>query len=149
MIQKYIISLPPITKKNSQQILTNHRTGKPFIAPSRQYKKYEQAAMWYLTPKPKAVDEYAEEKIKDIQSRAYEAVMKERDDIATRATYLCLLACYQAGLSRRTLVKIQNYMTGPVADKYNEYRNDQLADLWAQVTLQGIGIDAKKTEEPL
>ena len=69
--------------------------------------------------------------------------------IATRATYLCLPACYQAGLSRRTLVKIQNYMTGPVADKYNEYRNDQLADLWAQVTLQGIGIDAKKTEEPL
>ena len=54
MIQKYIISLPPITKKNSQQILTNHRTGKPFIAPSKQYKKYEQAAMWYLTPKPKA-----------------------------------------------------------------------------------------------
>lgn len=51
MIQKYIISLPPITKKNSQQILTNHRTGKPFIAPSKQYKKYEQAAMWYLTPK--------------------------------------------------------------------------------------------------
>ena len=49
MIQKYIISLPPITKKNSQQILT----GKPFIAPSKQYKKYEQAAMWYLTPKPK------------------------------------------------------------------------------------------------
>ena len=97
-----------------------------------------------LHPTPalqKAVDEYAEEKIKDIQSRAYEAVMKERNDIATRATYLCLLACYQAGLSRRTLVKIQNYMTGPVADKYNEYRNDQLADLWAQVTLQGIGID--------
>ena len=54
MIQKYIISLSPITKKNSQQILTNRRTGKPFIAPSRQYKKYEQTAMWYLTPKPKA-----------------------------------------------------------------------------------------------
>ena len=44
MTQKYIISLPPITKKNSQQILTNHRTGKPFIAPSRQYKKYEQVS---------------------------------------------------------------------------------------------------------
>lgn len=54
MIHKYIISLPPITKKNSQQILTNHRTGKPFIAPSKQYKRYEQAAAWYLlTPKPK------------------------------------------------------------------------------------------------
>lgn len=54
MIQKYIISLPTITKKNSNQILTNHRIGKPFIATSRQYKRYEQAAMWYLTPKPKA-----------------------------------------------------------------------------------------------
>ena len=105
-----------------------------------------------LHPTPalqKAVDEYAEEKIKDIQSRAYEAVMKERNDIATRATYLCLLACYQAGLSRRTLVKIQNYMTGPVADKYNEYRNDQLADLWAQVTLQEIGVEVEETKEKL
>ena len=105
-----------------------------------------------LHPTPalqKAVDEYAEEKIKDIQSRAYEAVMKERNDIATRATYLCLLACYQAGLSRRTLVKIQNYMTGPVADKYNEYRNDQLPDLCAQVTLQSIGIEVPQTKETL
>ena len=54
MIQKYIISLPPITKKNSQQILTNHRTGKPFIAPSRQYKKYEQKAIKLLANKPKS-----------------------------------------------------------------------------------------------
>ena len=105
-----------------------------------------------LHPTPalqKAVDEYAEEKIKDIQSRAYEAVMKERNDIATRATYLCLLACYQVGLSPRTLKRIQDAMTGPVADKYNEYRNDQLADLWAQVMLQSIGIEAHKTKEPL
>lgn len=95
------------------------------------------------------IDRYADNKIAEITAKAHEAVMKERGDIATRATYLCLLACYQAGLSRRTLVKIKNYMTGPVADKYNKYRNDQLADLWAQVTLQGIGIDAPKTEEPL
>ena len=86
-----------------------------------------------------AIDRYADDKIAEITAKAHEAVMKERNDIATRATYL----------SPRTLVRIQNYMTGPVADKYNEYRNDQLADLWAQVTLQGIGIDAKKTEEPL
>ena len=78
-----------------------------------------------------------------------EAVMKERNDIVTRATYLCLLACYQVGLSPRTLKRIQDAMTGPVADKYNEYRNDQLADLWAQVTLQSIGIEAPKTKEPL
>lgn len=53
MIQKYIISLPPITKKNSQQILTNHRTGKLFIAPSSAYKRYEEQAIYFLTPKPK------------------------------------------------------------------------------------------------
>lgn len=105
-----------------------------------------------LHPTPamqKAIDAYAEAKIQGIQSRAQEAVMKERDDIATRATYLCLLACYQVGLSPRTLKRIQDAMTGPVADKYNEYRNDQLADLWAQVTLQSIGIEASKTKEPL
>ena len=53
MIYTYTIPLPPITKKNSQQILTNRRTGKPFIAPSSAYKRYERSAMWYLTPKPK------------------------------------------------------------------------------------------------
>lgn len=107
-------------------------------------------AKLHLTPElKKAVDEYVEEKIKDIESRANEAVMKERNDIATRAIYLCLLACYQVGLSHRTLKRIQNAMTGPVADKYNEYRNDKLADLWAQVTLQSIGIEAPQTKEPL
>ena len=107
-------------------------------------------AKLHLTPElQKAVDEYAEEKIKDIESRANEAVMKERNDIATRAIYLCLLACYQVGLSPRTLKRIQDAMTGPVADKYNEYRNDQLADLWAQVTLQSIGIEVPQTKEPL
>lgn len=63
MIQKYIISLPPITKKNSQQILTNRRTGKPFIAPSRQYKKYEQAAMWYRKPRWRAAYHKNREKV--------------------------------------------------------------------------------------
>lgn len=78
-----------------------------------------------------------------------EELDKERDDIATRAIYLCLLACYQVGLSPRTLKRIQNAMTGPVADKYNEYRNDQLADLWAQVTLQEIGVEVEETKEKL
>ena len=107
-------------------------------------------AKLHLTPElKKAVDEYTEEKIKDIESRANEAVMKERNDIATRAIYLCLLACYQVGLSPRTLKRIQDAMTGPVADKYNEYRNDQLADTWAQVTLQNIGVDVAETGEQL
>lgn len=53
MIYTYTIPLPPITKKNSQRILTNRRTGRPFIKPSAAYEKYETAAIWYLNPKPR------------------------------------------------------------------------------------------------
>lgn len=38
---KIIITGNPITKKNSQQIFRNKKTGKTFIAPSKQYKEYE------------------------------------------------------------------------------------------------------------
>lgn len=54
MIQ-FTIPLPPISKKNSQQIMTNSSTGKLFIVPSRAYKEYESAAMWYI-PKQKPID---------------------------------------------------------------------------------------------
>lgn len=40
----FIVDLPPISKKNSQQILINKATGKPFIMPSKKYKEYERAA---------------------------------------------------------------------------------------------------------
>lgn len=49
---KYTIKLPPITKKNSQQILTNKKTGKPFIMPSSTYKQYEENAAIFLRPRP-------------------------------------------------------------------------------------------------
>lgn len=49
---KYTIKLPPITKKNSQQILTNRKTGRPFIMPSAKYKQYEREALWFLKPVP-------------------------------------------------------------------------------------------------
>ena len=49
---KYTIKLPPITKKNSQQILMNRKTGRPFIMPSKQYKQYETDAAWFLKPRP-------------------------------------------------------------------------------------------------
>lgn len=49
---KYTIKLPPITKKNSQQILVNPKNGRPFISPSKQYKKYEKEAVWFLKPRP-------------------------------------------------------------------------------------------------
>lgn len=53
MIYKYTIPLPPVTKKNSQRILVNRKTGMPFIAPSSAYKRYEQQAINFLAPKPK------------------------------------------------------------------------------------------------
>lgn len=49
---RYTIPLPPVTKKNSQQILTNRKTGRPFIMPSKQYKSYEAAAGMHLRPRP-------------------------------------------------------------------------------------------------
>lgn len=42
---KFTIPLPPVTKKNSQQIFRS-KNGKPFIVPSRKYREYqEQAAL--------------------------------------------------------------------------------------------------------
>lgn len=52
---KFTINLPPVSKKNSQQILMNKATGRPFIMPSKNYKEYEKAAMWFM-PKIKPID---------------------------------------------------------------------------------------------
>lgn len=48
----FTVPLIPISKKNSQQILTNKATGRPFIMPSKKYKEYEKAAARYI---PKGV----------------------------------------------------------------------------------------------
>ena len=45
---KFIIPLQPISKKNSQQIFINRKTGKPFIMPSQKYKDYEAAAAYFI-----------------------------------------------------------------------------------------------------
>lgn len=50
---KIIIPGTPVTKKNSQRILRNPKTGATFIAPSEAYKRYEQAAAAHLYPKPR------------------------------------------------------------------------------------------------
>jgi Holliday junction resolvase RusA-like endonuclease len=44
----FTIPLAPISKKNSQRILRNRRTGKRFIAPSEAYEKYEAAAAVFI-----------------------------------------------------------------------------------------------------
>lgn len=45
---KFTIPLAPISKKNSQRILINKRTGKPFIMPSAAYKDYEREASLFI-----------------------------------------------------------------------------------------------------
>lgn len=47
---KFTLKLKPITKKNHQQILKNKYTGQRFVAPSKEYQAYEEAALW-LIPK--------------------------------------------------------------------------------------------------
>ena len=59
LLLKFTVPLAPISKKNSQQILTNKATGRPFIMPSKKYKDYEKAAAKYI-PKlrqPKPIDQ--------------------------------------------------------------------------------------------
>ena len=53
---KFTIPLPPISKKNSQRIMTNRATGKPFIMPSAQYKEYEREASYFI-PRGKQIAE--------------------------------------------------------------------------------------------
>jgi len=38
----------PITKKNSQRILINSKTGKPFVKPSAAYERYQKDAGWSI-----------------------------------------------------------------------------------------------------
>lgn len=45
---EFTVKLPPISKKNSQRIMKNTITGKPFIMPSEKYKEYEQSALWFI-----------------------------------------------------------------------------------------------------
>ena len=47
---EFVIKLPPVTKKNSQEIHINKKTGKRFITSSKRYKEYENNAGWFLKP---------------------------------------------------------------------------------------------------
>ena len=45
---KIKIPIEPITKKNSQRIFVNSKTGKPFIVPSERFKQYETDAGFFV-----------------------------------------------------------------------------------------------------
>ena len=54
----YLIPGNPVSKKNSQRIATNRKTGKPFILQSKNYNDFETAASYFLQPKPPNPIEY-------------------------------------------------------------------------------------------
>lgn len=45
---KFTLPIRPVTKKNSGQIITNPKTGRPFLVPSPQYKQFEKESLPYL-----------------------------------------------------------------------------------------------------
>lgn len=53
---KFTVKLPPISKKNSQQIFVNQNTGKPFIMPSAKYRLYERDAMYFIPLQAKPIN---------------------------------------------------------------------------------------------
>lgn len=53
IVYRYLIPTAPVSKKNSQRIVTNSKTGKPFIIQSQKYEDYEAYASYFLRPKPK------------------------------------------------------------------------------------------------
>jgi len=54
---KFTIPLPPVTKKNHQQIIINKATGRPMVIPSRQYKQYEKECGWFVQGKGMNINE--------------------------------------------------------------------------------------------
>jgi len=57
-MMQFTIDLPPRSKKNSQQILVNRKTGRPFIMPSSAYKAYQKAALMLIPAKARQHIDY-------------------------------------------------------------------------------------------
>lgn len=51
-----VIKGRPVTKKNSQRIVVNRKTGKPFVVPSKAYAQYEKDAGWFVRGKGLMID---------------------------------------------------------------------------------------------
>lgn len=54
---EFVIPLQPATKKNSQRILVNKRTGRPFISQSETYKLFEKACGYYIQWEESPIEE--------------------------------------------------------------------------------------------
>lgn len=56
ILYQAVIPLNPKTKKNSQQIITNRKTGRAMIIQSSEYKQYEHDAGFFLKKIPQPID---------------------------------------------------------------------------------------------
>ena len=56
-LYKAMIPLNPTTKKNSQNIIRNPKTGRYMIVQGKQYKEYEKNAGWFLKKLPEPISE--------------------------------------------------------------------------------------------
>lgn len=56
-VAEFTIPLNPVPKKNSQRILINRRTGRPFISQSADYKAFETACGVYINWDEEPIDE--------------------------------------------------------------------------------------------
>ena len=52
----FTINLAPVTKKNSQRIARNRRTGRRFILPSEQYQQYETDCAVFMPKEEMIID---------------------------------------------------------------------------------------------
>lgn len=83
ILYEAVIPLNPRTKKNSQQIVINKKTGRPFVMQSSKYKEYEKNAGWFLKKLPNPINEpvnvkcvfYRETRIRCDLSNLLEAAM--------------------------------------------------------------------------
>ena len=56
LVYSAMIPLNPKTKKNSQKIIKNPKTGRPIIVQSDDFKQYERDAGWFLKTSEKPID---------------------------------------------------------------------------------------------
>lgn len=83
ILYEAVIPLNPRTKKNSQQIVINKKTGRPFVMQSSKYKEYEKNCGYFLRKPNKPINEpvnvkcvfYRETRIRCDLSNLLEAAM--------------------------------------------------------------------------
>lgn len=54
---RFTIPIAPITKKNHQQVIFNHKTQKPMVIQSKQYREYEKACGYFIKAKGLKINE--------------------------------------------------------------------------------------------